>query len=200
MGIIASQSSGDFTVVPEGVHQAVCYGVVDIGHQYSEKWDKMSHKIIVLWEIPSERITINGKDLPMVVSKKYTLSLGKKANLRKDLESWRGRSFTDEELAGFDITNLVTVNCMIQIIHSKSNEKTYANISSILPLYKGLQKVAPEGKIMVYSIDDGDPPEYIHKWIADLIRQSTEFSPPKKEEPIHPIGENKEPGNSEIPF
>ena len=35
--------------------------------------------------------------------KDYKNSLHEKAGLRKDLEAWRGRRFTDAELAGFDL-------------------------------------------------------------------------------------------------
>ncbi|GAG46718.1 unnamed protein product, partial [marine sediment metagenome] len=36
-----------------------------------------------MWEIPAERIEIEGKDLPRAISKKYRVSLHKKANLTK---------------------------------------------------------------------------------------------------------------------
>jgi hypothetical protein len=113
--------------------------------------------------------------LPRMVSKTYTLSLGERANLRKDLESWRGRIFTPEELKGFDIQNLIGANCMIQVIHKTKDGKTFANISAILPLYKGMSKVQPENKTTVYILEQGNPPEDTPKWIVERIHQCEEW-------------------------
>ena len=40
------------------------------------------------------------------VARVYTLCLHERAALRKDLESWRGRKFTEQELDGFDLEKL----------------------------------------------------------------------------------------------
>ncbi len=177
--LIAKEGGQGFDPIPEGVYQGVCYSVFGVGSQYSEKFDKSSNKALIIWEIPEQRIDIekDGKmqNLPRVISKQYTLTLGEKANLRKDLESWRGKAFTAEELEGFDLHKLIGANCMIQIIHKSKDNKTYANISAILPLYKGLKKFEPENPTVVYSLEDGEPPETTPKWIVELIHNSEEW-------------------------
>jgi len=179
MGLTVKEGGSNLPPIPEDVYQGICYSIYDLGTQFSEKFGKSAHQCVIIWEIPDQRITIekDGKkvDLPRVVSKKYTMSLNEKANLRRDLQSWRGRAFTENELEGFDITKLLGANCMIQIVHTKKGEKTYANISSILPLYKGMQKKGPENPTVVYEITDGPIPEGTPKWIADLIGQSAEL-------------------------
>jgi hypothetical protein len=113
--------------------------------------------------------------LPRVVSKTFTISLGKKSNLRKYLESWRGRIFTDEELQGFDISKLIGVNGMVQVIHTSKDGNTYANVSAILPLYKGMPKMEPENPTVVYALEQGEPPSGMPKWIVDKIHKSREW-------------------------
>ena len=179
MGIVAKDGGG-ISPVPEGLFQAVCWAVYDLGTQFSEKWNKTARQALIIWEIPEERIEVEKDekkvDLPRVVSKRYTLSLGDRALLRKDLESWRGKKFLPEELSGFDITKLVGVNCMIQIIHTIRDGKTYANISSIVPLVKGMEKLLPENKTRIFSMADGDSiPEDTPQWIIDLIKSSAEY-------------------------
>jgi hypothetical protein len=106
---------------------------------------------------------------PFTASKKYTLSLHEKANLYKDLVSWRGRAFTPEERAGFDLEKLIGVNCQIQIVHVTKGDKTYANITSIVPLAKGMAKMdAPKDYVRKqdrepqpvrdFQADDSDVP------------------------------------------
>lgn len=182
MGLIASDtgSGQSFDPVSEGMHHGICYGVIDLGTHYNERFGNRAHKIVIIWELPEQRIDIDqdGKtvNLPRVMSKQYTLSLHEKAILRKHLQSWRSKAFTPEELEGFDITKLFKVNCNLQVIHNKKNDKVYANIETITPLPKGQPSQAPENDILFFSFeDDVDIPEKTPNWIKDIIRASDEW-------------------------
>ena len=102
-------------LVSQGMHSAVCIWVVDMGMQETNYGDK--HKIYIQFEV-DETINIDGKDKPMVIGNKYTLSLHEKSNLRKVLEGWRGKAFTPEEEAGFDIKYLLGKPCLLNITHN----------------------------------------------------------------------------------
>ena len=96
MGLTAKdKGGGDFVLIPEDLHLAICFGIWDLGKQFSEKWEKSVHKILITWELPDcqGEFEQDGKrlKLPRVISKRYTLSLHKKADLKRDLESWRGK-------------------------------------------------------------------------------------------------------------
>lgn len=133
--------STTFTPAPEGVHQAVCVDVVDQG-MHESVWEGVArklHKVAISWQIGEMRD--DGK--PYLVSKWYTLSLHEKASLRKELESWRGRPFTEAELKKFDVESVVGVNALLNIQHGESKGKTYANVVSIMPLVKGMAKMVP---------------------------------------------------------
>ena len=135
---IMAKSGGSFELAPEGTHSAVCVDVVDLGDLtvvYGGK-EKTQHKVKIVWQIDEARK--DGK--PFQVNKRYTCSLHEKANLRKDLESWRGRGFTDEECAGFDIEALVGVSCMLNLIHNKGSKgDTFANVSGVMKLPRNTQ-------------------------------------------------------------
>lgn len=129
MAIIARAPESKFTPAPEGLHQAVCVDVHDIGLQKTPWGEK--HKVLIVWQIEQVNDE-NGKRFD--VRNFYTLSLSEKANLRRDLECWRGRKFTDDELAGFDLEKLLGANCQLQIVHNLGDEgKTYANVQAIVP-------------------------------------------------------------------
>jgi len=186
MALTVSEHTGggegkDYDPVPAGVHEGVCYLLCEIGTHYDAKWDKHKREIIVGWEIPSERIDYEKdgetKDAPRCISRKYTLSLGEKANLRKDLESWRGRPFTQEELDGFDLFNILGKTALIQVMHRKSNDgkKTWANVTNLMSCKKGLEI---EGEIQKFSLEENgmEIPDNIPPWIAKQIKDSEEFS------------------------
>ena len=136
MAIIA-KAGATFTPCPAGSHIAVCCDVVDLGlieTNYKGQKPKKQHKIKIVWQTPE--IRDDGK--PFLVSKRYTNSLHEKAALRKDLEAWRGRSFTDEELQGFDVETVISVGCMLGVIHNASGGTIYANVSSLMKLPRGM--------------------------------------------------------------
>jgi hypothetical protein len=180
MPITASNKGGtDFEPVPAGIHDAICYGVYDIGSHYSKNYGKLQRKVIIMWELPNERIEIDGVDKPRAINKWYTLSLSDLAHLRKDLESWRGVPFTEAELQGFDIAKLIGVPCQLQVMHNKTSTKTYANITTVIPWSKDKPKPQVENDRQYYSLDDDIPiPGNCPEWVAKMINESYE----KKEE------------------
>ena len=185
MAILAKNNEKEFTKIPlpeAGTTQAVCCAVWDIGLQLSnfkneDGSDKIQHKVIVAWEIvqliDAPDSEYNGK--PYMLNKKYTLSLGERANLRKDLESWRGVPFTDEQVKnGFDLEKLYGVNCLIGIKHEPDKHdasKIYANITAILPLPKGMPKIAP------VRAHDEAPPKWVLEKIANAVQPADDTNP-----------------------
>jgi len=167
MSLIASDSGGggSFTPVPAGMHLARCYRIVDLGTQeVTYKGDtKFQHKIMLQFEVHGEddsgKPLVTDKGEPMSISKNFTLSLGEKATLRSDLEAWRGRAFTPEELRGFDIEKLLGVWAMLAISKETGQDgKQYTNIKNINPVPKALKDTVPLGfnKIAMFSIANPD--------------------------------------------
>jgi hypothetical protein len=112
---------------------------------------------------------------PAVVGKQYTLSLNEKANLRADLEAWRGRTFTDQELAGFDVKQVLGKSCQLGIVHNANNGKTYANVKAVMGLPKGAPKPVASGPLIHYDIDNHNQeifdklPGWLQTAISDRI-------------------------------
>ena len=138
--IIAVEGGEAFPLASEGTHAAVCVDVVDLGMVDTEYMGekKKKHKIYIAWQIGEKRGDGNQFELRSY----YVLSLHEKANLRKDLESWRGRRFTLDELQGFDVGPLVGASALLNVLHNESKGKTYANVAGVMPLPNGM--TAPE--------------------------------------------------------
>lgn len=188
MGTVAKSRAGsDFKPVPSGTHIAVCTAVVDLGLQAgSDKFPKPREQVYLRWEIPSETVTWkdadgNDKSGAAVIGKTYTLSLNEKAALRRDLESWRGRSFTDAELVGFDVKNVLGKACQLGVVHNESGGKTYANIAAVMGLPKGISAPSPSHEPLYYSVDAPNPAVYdkLPGWLREKI--DGRIPPPKKE-------------------
>jgi hypothetical protein len=200
MGLMAKDSGGGYDPVEAGVYHGICYAVVDLGTQFSTVYNTESRKVLLMWELPTERIKVKGEDLPRAINRTFTLSLNKKANLRQFLESWRGKEFTEAELKGFDMKNLIGVNCQLNIIHSTRNGKTYADVASATPLLKGTEKRALENAPLYFSFDDNmELPEHCPDWVAERVQKSAESTG----RPGPDLGQHDQTGapkDDDIPF
>lgn len=177
MSLKVSESGGgsNIPMLAEGSYAAVCYMLVDIGLQYSKKYNKSSSKVIIGWEIADEYVEIDGEKQPRVISTRYTASLNEKSVLRRDLAAWRGRDFTEAELEEFNLRDIVGAPCLLQVIHKKGgNDNVYANIASIMKLPKGM--AAPQRTLdpVIFDIDESDISELekLPEWIANTIKGS----------------------------
>lgn len=150
MPIYASAGSGTkFQPAPTGAHAAVCCDIVDLGI-VETTWQgvtKKKHMIRLVWQIAEPRD--DGK--PYLVMGRYNLSLHENAALRRDLEGWRGRPFTEAELHQFDVENVLDKPCMLNLVHRVSKGETYANVAAIMPLPKGM--TAPTVRDYVRVVD-----------------------------------------------
>jgi hypothetical protein len=190
MGLKASAKGGDFKPLPEGVYVATCYSIIDLGTHVSDKFKdkagafKVQRKVLFGWEVPEERIDVerDGKsvNLPRAISRKYTLSLHEKAELRKTLEAWRGKAFTAAELEGFDVKAVLGASCQLQVVHEHSEDgKTWANIGAIMALPKGMPRPKAENPLTFFSFDDWDKKTEsipaLPEWVDKILQESEEF-------------------------
>jgi len=191
MGFIAKDSGGEgnFKKVPPGVYVARCYSLIDMGTQVTDGQygAKEQHKIRIGFEIFGEddngqplTIDMDGKEMPLTISKTYTLSLHEKAGLRKDLAAWRGRDFTEEEAKAFDVSKLVNAYCMVNVTTSENNGKTYTNIAGLTPLPQALKnaKPAPVHEPVMFDLDqpDWEVFQHFHEKLQETIKKSPEFA------------------------
>lgn len=187
--LTASAKGNQAPLIEPGLHEAVCYTVADMGTVHNEVYDVDHRKILLIWELPGQRIKVPDKgDMPRVISKKYTMSLHEKAQMYKDLVSWRTRDFTPEEKKSFDISRLVGVSCLLNIVHQTKQDGTYyATISSVLPL-KG-KKLTPENPKVIYGIEEHGTaiPDSLPDWVVAEIKKSPEYraieNPPYQPQP-----------------
>lgn len=190
MGFIASDSGngGNFKRVPAGVYIGRCYSIIDLGTQTSngQYGEKHQHKIRVAWELFGEdengqplTIDVDGKEMPMTISKSYTVSLHEKAGLRKDLSAWRGRDFTDEEAKAFDVSKLIGAYCMVNVTTSENNGKTYSNVGGLTPLPSALKnaKPAPVHGHVLFNLDEPNMAVFatFHEKLQEVIKSSPEW-------------------------
>lgn len=211
MGLTVKETGDgkNYDPVPADFHHAICYAVYDLGTQNNPVFNKEQQKVVIIWELPEERINIETddgpKNLPRAISKIYTASLHEKANLRRDLESWRNKEFTEQELAGFNLAKLLGVNATLQVTHKRKDNKVYANVSNVLPLMKNMEKRQPENPVVYFDMDESmELPERTPQWIKDIIAKSKEWQEQfdgNQSNPFdEPYADAPPPDDDDIPF
>jgi hypothetical protein len=205
--IEATSDGKNFEPIPAGTYAARCYQMVHIGTVVENYMgtDKEMNKARIYWELPTETKAFKeGEEAkPYSVSKEFTLSMHEKSNLRKFLEGWRGKGFSEEEAKKFDITKLLGVSCLLSIVHKTSKDgKVYANISSVSTLPKGMvcPPLVSEVFEFTYTPFSQEKFDKLPDWLKDKIKLSKEYR--ELEEPNHQEtkSDTSTDDNEDLPF
>ena len=182
MTLIAKDEGGNFTPAPAGNHVARCYSIIDLGTQHSDQftWEGSTipatdrPQILIMWELPNSLVDVEGEQQPAVTSHFYNMYFNDKARLRKDLESWRGRQFTQDELRGFDISNVIGHPCMLNVTH---NDKGKAKITSVAAMPQGLAAPEQINESLMFTLDNYNKETFdkISEGIQNIIKRSPEW-------------------------
>lgn len=171
-------SEGSFERCPAGNHLAVCFEVVDLGTQEYKFNDEEGkrHQIWIGWETPNE---LDEEGRPFTIGQRYTLSSHERSNLRKDLESWRGKAFSEEDFGTFDICDIIGKGCFLNVVHVERKGKTYANPDTVAALPKGTQTPALVNEPHKLDLDpesfDSEQFDALPDWLKETVKKSPEY-------------------------
>jgi hypothetical protein len=187
-----------------GTHVARCVKIIDLGTQHGEYKGEPTRRnqVLITWELPEEMIEVDGKEIPVTTSRFYTNSLGEKANLRRDLEGWRGRAFTDDELKKFDLENIIGKPCMLTIVGGENGKTKVASVSGLPKRTECLPQV---NKSFVFWLDEEefDPRKFdeLSDGIRKIVEKSEEYRDlSNSDRPKAPEEKAAESSDDDIPF
>lgn len=195
---------GDFEYPPAEATSAVLVSIIDMGTHtvpgFDGKKDYDRHSLLLVWELPGVNQS-NGTSF--VVANEYTLSMNKKAGLRILCRDWRGRDFTDEEAANFELESMLGQVCTLDL-QEKTTKKnnTITVVAGATRLDKRLP--VPVATLPKFSFDIcSTNPLPTHAWlpfvfgeaVGDKIKRSREWKNGRKpvDEPAGNGGGNAAP-------
>ena len=189
-GTSESKLRDDLEIPEEGVHQALCIGIVDLG-THSESFQggppKDKRKIMLIHEFPEIKQLVYEDDTEKRTYIKYdemSFSLYKSKFL-KVITALNNGKYTDEEMKEIDLFDFIGNRLILGIVHTNKTKDgkpvTYANIES----YSRVGKRPPpenfesDGNRYMFAIDeDGENfttdnfselPEFIKDKINKLL-------------------------------
>lgn len=162
--------------VEPGVYMAICIGCVDLGEQYNETFKNHSNKCLYIFELIGETIEVDGEMKPRQLSKEFAISASSKSNLRKFIESWNGKSYTDDDFMELDLFDQIGKSCQLNVVLNDTKE--YANIDNLMPLPRGVPAFTTETAPVRWDMSAWDDEVFktLPEWIQDKIKKSTEYA------------------------
>lgn len=132
---LTNKFTSTYVPCPEGVHNAVCVDLIDLGIVDTQWGDK--HKLRIVFETEGKK----DDGSPYTISKSFTASLNPKATLAQFLSKWRGKIIAEGET--IDLSRLIGVSATLVVSHVTNDDgKTFANIDAVS---KPTKKSAPSG-------------------------------------------------------
>ena len=180
-------------LAPAGTHIARCYKMIHVGERdYEYQGEpKKRNSLWVYFELPNELAVFNPEkgEEPYSVNIEYNYVGYETAKIMKHINSWRGKALSPQEIDDFDVSTLLEQPCMLTIVHNTSaaNGKTYANITSISGMPKGIE--CPKQVNPSYTFDYNENfdmiamDKNIPQFLQDIIKQTPEWNAKMNEIP-----------------
>lgn len=181
--IVSGSGSGERYVVPEGAHEAICVAVVDLGTQPSPNQQyRDKRQVLIQWCLYTTLHEWEGTAEPAHISRYFTASLSEKAKLREFLEGWRGKSFTADELEGFDLKKLLGIPALLAVKQEQRNGEARAKVLSAMSFNKPSDQQAYDdaraNASTYFSFDDPSVAAWqaLPEWMQKQIQKSPEYA------------------------
>lgn len=178
----APKQESNYEIVPAGNHVARVYRFLHIGTAPEEYMgeSKEMNKIMLGFELLNEKKVFKEEKgpEPLAISREFTLSMGKKSNLRKFIEDMLGIAFMDTEAYSFDVESLIGEACLLNVVHVTSkNGNEYALAKSASPLPKGMEVPKAYNPVQKLSYDNFNEELFnsLPKFIKEKIMKTKEF-------------------------
>lgn len=209
---MTGKTTSDFEQPQTGMVSAVCINVVDgryVKTTYMGQDKGYQRKIFILWEIAQKIKEGQFAGQHMVIAKEYTFAVGDKANLRIDLESWRGKKFEERKNADgtvslltekkdngkivkvpFAVDMLIDANCILYL-EDVGKSRPFIKPTKVMKFDSKYTPVKRE-----YDIN------YIPNWLAKKIEERPLSNPDIQQTQTNNVVNDDSTGfeEEEVPF
>ena len=138
-----------------------------------------SYKVNISWELPTKTHVFKEGEAakPFVVSKQFSLSMGKKSSLRPVVEGMLGVSFHDDEAYSFDIDELLGQTCLIGIAHKDTPEGKKVELKSFSQIPDGMTVPPAINTPVILSYEKFDKDVFmgLPDWMTDMMKKTPEY-------------------------
>ena len=171
--LTAAAPKKKYELCPEGSYQACLTRAYYCG-THVNKFDVKNppqKKIVFVFELDEPLADGSGNH---VMSTTVTFSLNEKSGLTKLLKPVMGSKYPDKPGQNLDINGLLDMRDMLGVNHTTKDEKTYANISNLSQVPRGMVPFVPTMDAFVWSYDDSADTR-VPEWVAKFAGECNEL-------------------------
>lgn len=192
--ILVKDAPPKFQAHPEGMYVGLCVDSIDMGERV-KTYPGAPTRLVPMCSLVFRTGHKNDAGEYLDIQQEFAQSMGEKANLRHFLESWRGKSYTAEQLeAGVSLDKLAGQYALLTIEQktSPTSKRTYAVIRSVSPV----PPVMPKPEFPAY-----ERPEYLMERKAEYATEATAY---RTAISVRPVADYEAPAaaddDDELPF
>jgi len=170
-------------VVPSGLTPFTIYAIYHVGLiSWSKDSTETTDTLILGLELP-ELPALEYKEQdgsvtkkPQTLNPRFRFSMSPKANIRKLLEGWRGKAFSEAEASAFQVASLLGKSGLVNVIHKQRGDKTFADVGALMkgkPVVGTLKPIAFSVRQLENASElanVGLPP-----WIVKIVESSEDY-------------------------
>lgn len=168
--------SGGFEreLIPEGPHAARCARIIELGRQYSPKFDASpddaKEKVAVSFAIPGVTMEINGEEKQRFIGNPYGIT---KSSFERSTMRQYARALCPD--GGSSLGDFLNKSCQVYVTHVKKDDKTYDRLDAVAPLLPGIEVPELDMPTLWFKWNQPDPevwvqiPEFQQNMIKDAV-------------------------------
>lgn len=176
---IKNEKKIEYPRIGEGTYMARVVNIIDLGKHvktdyktgqvvYKDNEKVIEHRVFIQFELPSEKVVVDGEERPRWLAKEYNLSFFEKSALHGLIQATSyGRKFkTLNEMLGQPL--------MVSIGTTSGGKD---KVVGVAPMMKGMQVPELENPSKVFDMDDPDMEvwEKLPNFIKEKITESIDF-------------------------
>ena len=169
--IIRRKKRAEIPPLAADTYGATLIGVADVGEQ--EYQGKYRRQLIMIFEIDGETVEVDGELQPRWLSRIFTASIDKKANLYGILTSWLGGEIEDDE---FNLSGLLGTPAMIAVsVKTSKDGNQYNFIDGVMRPPRGMKIDKPKSEQIEFDMESPETwpqMEKLPEWMRDMIERS----------------------------
>jgi len=183
MSTIIGKSESKNVELPEpGNYPAICYQLVLIGtikEKYMDQEEKEVNKMMITWELPSEKVVFKEGDepKPFVVSRFFNKTSDERGNLFKWLTRWSPK-INKDNIHKFDLKLILGQPCLLSVdVKKRENKRDRLDATGIASVPKGMTIEERTNEIFFFDVEDFDQEKFntLPEFIREMIVSSKEF-------------------------
>jgi hypothetical protein len=193
--ITAKGNDSKFKPHPDGQFVAQCVDAINLGESvetFPGKPEKLVPKCALVFRTGEKNLD-TGELID--IAQEFTVSMGEKANLRKALESWRGKPYTEQQIEeGVPIHKLAGNWALITVAQKRSrSDRLYAFVQSVVGVPAAMRTALPTFPVYERA-------EYWQTRKDEYAKAAKEFrakhaAPPSDDDDLPPVD-----GEDDLPF